>query len=554
MADRKYLRILFYGSIHILTVAICLVIVYIIVIFFISSNSNHTVAIDYTPEDTKSLKELDALVKEHQRYDDANQQYIDSLEQNIQHIGSPITQEDMVRATELCNHVCYFSYDQATESLNLLVYFATNLKDEEQLCKARLTRARILTNAGLYGTGQDSLHHAMEQCATTELLFLHHMYMGFSYIELSEYNIKGPISEKNLQRGFEWLDKALALVPDHPMSFYMRGVYAAQLDSVDLACHYFHESLQRHDDSDHYELSLLNTALGHAYEKVGDYHLALHYYILAAKINIMQSYRDEDALSSLAKLLYYKFGDLDRSSEYLRLAINNATEYGSRVRVNRIGSLMPLLSEQQLSRERHSRQVLQWLSASIFVLMVVLAFMLWFYLQRNKLLNESRRNLKITNKKLDEANNVKNAYLGIFLNTQSSISQEMGNFAIIANQKLKMQKYNDLQRLINDLEVKFNKRQTLFAFDEAINTIFPSFLEELNSLLRPECQLEQKSNHELPPMARIFAMIRLGVMDNKEIARALNYTYNTVLNYRVRMRNMSYDPEKFEEEVSKISL
>lgn len=301
-------------------------------------------------------------------------------------------------------------------------------------------------------------------------------------------------------------------------------------------------------------MSILNTKLGYVFEQLGDYHKALHYYIIASEVNIRHAFREGEALSLLAKLLFYKFGDVDRSSDLLGIAIDNATEYGSRVRINQIGSFMPLFSRQKMAREHESRVLLQWLSGGILALLVALIVMLSRYLQRNKLLNESRRTLKVTNDKLDEANSVKNAYLGIFLNTQSSISQEMSNFALVANQKLKLKKYDDLQRLINDLEQKFNKRQTLSAFDEAINTIFPTFLRDLNTLLRPEYQLEQKKEKELPPMARIFAMIRLGVTDNKEIAKALNYTYNTVLNYRVRVRNMSYNPETFEEDVARISL
>ena len=56
----------------------------------------------------------------------------------------------------------------------------------------------------------------------------------------------------------------------------------------------------------------------------------------------------------------------------------------------------------------------------------------------------------------------------------------------------------------------------------------------------------------LTPVLRIFALIRLGITDNNHIARVLDYSFNTVYNYRVRTRNKSIDPTGFEELLLKI--
>lgn len=81
--------------------------------------------------------------------------------------------------------------------------------------------------------------------------------------------------------------------------------------------------------------------------------------------------------------------------------------------------------------------------------------------------------------------------------------------------------------------------------------IFPSTDPHCGEYV-PEHWMTPKKEGELPPMMRIFAMIRIGITNNNSIATALNYSYNTVHNYRVRVRNMSYNPEDFEDKVAKI--
>ena len=115
-----------------------------------------------------------------------------------------------------------------------------------------------------------------------------------------------------------------------------------------------------------------------------------------------------------------------------------------------------------------------------------------------------------------------------------------------------MQQYDALGKLISQLEKKYSGAKVLSTFDNVFLTIYPTFIEEFNALLLPEHKMVPKSEGELPPMMRIFALIRLGITDNNRIAAALNYSYNTVHNYRVRVRNMSHNPQTFEEKVAKI--
>lgn len=89
-------------------------------------------------------------------------------------------------------------------------------------------------------------------------------------------------------------------------------------------------------------------------------------------------------------------------------------------------------------------------------------------------------------------------------------------------------------------------------FDKTFLTLYPNFVTEFNSLLKPNEQynLERDTlNNEL----RIYALIKLGITDMKQIADFLHYSVQTVYNYKSKVKGKALvDIEQFEEEVIRI--
>jgi len=89
-------------------------------------------------------------------------------------------------------------------------------------------------------------------------------------------------------------------------------------------------------------------------------------------------------------------------------------------------------------------------------------------------------------------------------------------------------------------------------FDMAFLNIYPSFVNEINALLKEEERYKLKSN-ELNTELRIFALIRLGITDNKHIASFLLYSMQTIYNYRSKVKAKALaDNENFEEKINNI--
>jgi len=113
-----------------------------------------------------------------------------------------------------------------------------------------------------------------------------------------------------------------------------------------------------------------------------------------------------------------------------------------------------------------------------------------------------------------------------------------------------MGKINELKtnshstEMIDDLVRKFYQN-----FDEAFLTIYPSFMVDLNQLLRENERFELLDNNALPPEFRIFALMRLGITDTESIAKFLQYSTNTVYTYSTKIRRKAINKEDFNKRI-----
>ena len=91
-------------------------------------------------------------------------------------------------------------------------------------------------------------------------------------------------------------------------------------------------------------------------------------------------------------------------------------------------------------------------------------------------------------------------------------------------------------------------------FDATFLSLFPDFVEQLNTLLQPDKRIENKSKDGiLTTELRVAALIRLGVDDSVKIAYFLRRSVSTIYNYRVKMRNAALsDREEFEKQIMRI--
>ena len=78
--------------------------------------------------------------------------------------------------------------------------------------------------------------------------------------------------------------------------------------------------------------------------------------------------------------------------------------------------------------------------------------------------------------------------------------------------------------------------------------LFPTFVADLNALLREEERIVLKQDTLLNKELRIYALLRLGITDSEKIANFLRCSTSTIYNYRTKMRNRAIDKDTFEDQ------
>ena len=92
-------------------------------------------------------------------------------------------------------------------------------------------------------------------------------------------------------------------------------------------------------------------------------------------------------------------------------------------------------------------------------------------------------------------------------------------------------------------------------FDNSIIKLYPTFVEDVNKLMKEDCRFAVKKNGTLCTELRILALIRMGITDSPKIAKVLNIAVYTAYCYRHRMRRDSlYSAEEFEKLIREIGL
>lgn len=337
--------------------------------------------------------------------------------------------------------------------------------------------------------------------------------------------------------------------------------------------------------------------LSRLYEKAGDDEGKLRYLILSSIADIRAANKEIASLEEVANLMYEGEGpgsrgdNLRRANDYISHCIICANSYKSRVRVGRLAELQQRITQgYQTELVKQERRVANYLKLLVAFVAGLLAAMVFIIVQMRKLrqrralLNDA--NLAL-NGKVEELEQMKvrleeaNASLASLYSSAREGANELSRtnqakekyiadiFAICSNYISKLDdfrkniyrmliagKYEEVRQLTKTPELSQAEIKELHrTFDKIFLGIYPDFVRDFNTLLRPDEQIELKKGDLLNTELRIYALVRLGLNDSTAIARFLHCSVQTVYNTRQRTRAKAAVPrEEFAERVKSLGV
>ena len=312
------------------------------------------------------------------------------------------------------------------------------------------------------------------------------------------------------------------------------------------------------------------------YRRLGNQEMELYWLASSAISDLRCGIMDQASLWMLAGRLSSE-GDLERAYRYVECSWRCATMFNAHLRSWQISPVLTVINDNYKSQLRNTNHLLRVLVGAVSFLALVL-FGLYIYVRRkrrqlaaarnelkeanqelvslNEQLSDKNQKLSTTNILLSDANRVKDEYIGKFLSICSDYIDKLDNYRIKVHRKLKANQYTDLLRMTGSEQLKEDELKELFDnFDAIFLRLFPTFVDEFNSLLRPEEHIMPSSKSRLNTDLRIFALIRLGIDESSKIAEFLHYSPNSIYAYRARIKNKAAgDRDDFEQRVKEIGI
>ena len=171
----------------------------------------------------------------------------------------------------------------------------------------------------------------------------------------------------------------------------------------------------------------------------------------------------------------------------------------------------------------------------------------------NNELKDSNKALRNSNDELENTNTKRELMANAFIMLCYQYIERLDSQRKLVIRKIKANQQNELLSILSSSKRGTEESQNFFSqFDKIFLSLYPSFVNELNSLLIPEAQIELKEDNELTPSLRVAALVRLGVTESPKIAGILSYSLQTIYNYRSTLKNSAIDKEHFEENLQKL--
>ena len=442
-----------------------------------------------------------------------------------------------------------FNADSAMKYVDRNIQIATELKKKDWQDEWLINRSFMFAATGLLKEAGEVLEKVDSTSLSDGLKLSYYYQRSYLYSHLGQYMGDQKQVNNKYYNEFENANKhMLALVrPKDPLYWWCVASCNELSPEDSLFSALENVVLSSHHNT---RLDAMNAyGLSNMYKRIGDKEKTMIYLIYSAMADLRVCNRDIASLQELSSLLY-DAGDIDRAYAYMNYCLKAALLYPNRVRIINISTELDKIYANYQQRDIRWRNSLQnYLYVVTFFSIILVLALIGLYRQTKKLrksrteldsanhslnqhvvelsqmhkqlalANQELQNLnellRSANQKLQESNDVKEEYIGYVFSICSNYISKLDEYRKNINRKLKTGQFEEARQLTDNSSLTQNELKDFYAnFDAIFLRVYPDFVADLNSLLRPEEQILLKDASELNTEVRIYALVRLGINDS----------------------------------------
>ncbi len=302
---------------------------------------------------------------------------------------------------------------------------------------------------------------------------------------------------------------------------------------------------------------VIATTISNKYFLKRDIPLRDYYWALAAIFNIRSARHDNEALTRLAARMV-ETGDWRRALLYGRAAYEEALTYNSR---SRLLETVPVMAATERHVTEEAQKRLRVFRICVLAVLLLAGCMLLVVVKLKRRNRKLVREMALLRRTLDENEKTagewrlavadKNESAMRFLKLALDSVLKFEQMKQLVLMKLEAGESERLKKMLKNPALLDNFKETcLKRFYVAFLRLHPTFLKEVNALLRPECALVLSDTEIMNNELRLLAFLRIGITDSAHIAAILGVSVNTVYCYRTKIRGWANDRKNIERQIA----
>ncbi|MDE6235704.1 MAG: hypothetical protein K2M56_08150 [Muribaculaceae bacterium] len=495
-----------------------------------------------------TLTRLDEAIRNRGQYETIKREAIQKARSEYEKASRDEDRYNILRSL----YEAYRSYrvDSALIAANKRLEIARRLGNRSKITSASINLAEGYTRLG----SADMALNILDTLNTSHLESYHIKYRNAVYREAYRSKLENCVIQKEREQAQirlnQLTDSALTDSPKTSRSYYT--LTAEKLCSAGLYQEAINIIEQANNQFDFSKDAAMLATMGDIYMRAGQRDKAIECLASSAIIDITSGTKEYRSLITLTNLLLEK-GDIKRAFEYINCAFEDAEFSHANLRTAEIMKIMPAIdkrfhdTESKIVRRTHIFLVI----AGILIGLLLIAI-IWYIkaLRANRRMIETiekiNKSLAEKNTALMEADALKLHYINILMRAYSEYISRLRDFR---KNIYRCMKTNQYEKAYDMVKSKRSEAGDIAAFqglfDEAFLSMFPDFIEDINSYMKEKIEL--KDPHHLTPELRVIAMMKLGMGSTEDISTLLHYSNQTIYNLRTSIRGMlNISREEFE--------
>lgn len=533
------------------------------------------------------LDSLDSSLGKSAAYTAEKERRISSLRRRLSQTANPEQRFWICR--NLVDEYSSYNSDSALHYIDASTAVGRQTGRREWIDEMNLNRAYIYAATGLLAEAESALNEVDPRQMTPALATEYYNRLLFVLTHKDQYLGKNSLTRPYSERAKAMLDSVSRLMQPSDPQYIWFLAWRSMTDPAKTreTIPVVEKALESSTYSTREE-AMNAWILSRLYELNGNSDMMMRYLILSAIADVRTSNKEIASLEEISNRLYQS-NDLERANDYISHCLQLANDYKSRVRVGRLADLQYHITKAYSQRNDRQRRKLNvyFIIALVFAACLAVA-MLFLYKQNRRIhrskteldrsnaqlnskveeLSQTRRQLKDANDRLeilyrnvrDEAgelaagNDAKERYIADIFAICSDYISKLDEFRRNIYRKIVAHNFDEVKELTKSHELNHGEIKELYQnFDSIFLKVYPNFVDDFNTLLRPDERVAMKKPGVLTTELRIYALVRLGINDSVKIARFLHCSTQSVYNARMKMRNKSdISKEQFAEAVRRL--